>query len=155
MKFLSLLCLLTASLSGLEIIVEEDSNPLINNAILHGLQSYNLPFFNQKDCQFFSIYALDEDSQLLGGLCGDILGRSASVDYAWVDEKKRCQGIGTQLFSQLEALAISKNCQYIQLFTFDFQAKEFYYNLGFECVGTVPNWIEGHDVIFFKKYLAP
>ena len=162
---LSIFCLLMVygitTLSGFEteqapyrVIIEEESNPLVNNAILHGLQSFNLPLFNQKDCQFFSIYALDGNSQLIGGLCGDILGKSASVDYAWVDEKWRGQGIGTQIFSQLEIFAKSKDCQFIHLFTYEFQAKEFYYKLGYECVGTISNWIDDHDVIFFKKYLV-
>ncbi len=138
---------------GYQVIVEEKSNPLVNDIILHGLQSFNLPFFQQKDCQFFSIYAVDENHQIIGGLCGDILGRTANVDYAWVDEEKRRQGIATQLFSQLESFAQSKGCKYIQLFTYEFQAKEFYEKLGFECIAIISNWIEGHDAIFFRKGL--
>lgn len=136
-----------------QIIVEENSNPLVNDAIVHGLQKFNLPFFDQKNCQFFSIYAVDKNSRIIGGLCGDILGRSAGVDYVWVDEEKSRQGIGTQLFSQLETFAKSKNCDCIQVFTYKFQAPEFYKKLGFKCVGIISNWIEGHDVMFFKKYL--
>ncbi|MGL5626412.1 MAG: GNAT family N-acetyltransferase [Candidatus Rhabdochlamydia sp.] len=70
-----------------------------------------------------------------------------------MDERKRGQGIGTQLFKRAEILARTKNCDYIKLFTWAFQAVGFYKKLGFECVGTIPKWIENYDAVFFKKKL--
>jgi len=142
-------------------IVTEFSNPAVATTILHGLENFNLQFFKKGDPSFaldsFVIYARDEQSQIVGGLCAYIfekaVGSWIAVDYAWVEEKMRHQGIGTKLFTQLEELARQKNCTHIQLFTWAYQAPGFYQKLGFECVGTIPAWTEEHDAVFFRKQL--
>jgi GNAT superfamily N-acetyltransferase len=136
-----------------QILLEEEFNPTVNEVIIQGIQKYNLPFFKQSDLQFFVVYARNEQSEVIGGLCGDILGTCACVDYMWVDEKQRGQGIGSKLFAKLENFAKSKKCTSIQLFTYDFQAEKFYKKLGFQSIGIVPKWIEDHDTIFLRKML--
>lgn len=140
-------------------IFEEDSNAEVSNAIVMGLKDFNDRIFEKKySVEFtpFVIYARDENSKVIGGLtgftcCGSPLGSWASVDYAWVDENRRNQGIGTQLFERLEALAESKDCSYIQLYTMDYQAVGFYKKLGFECIGVISKWVENHDVVYLRK----
>ncbi len=144
-------------------IVVESSNPDACSAILNGLEGFNARYFQQKDKSFelntFVIYAKDGQSKTIGGLCGYIFegasGTWAYVDYAWVDESKRHQGIGTQLFEKMEIFANAKRCDYIQLFTFAYQAVGFYQKLGFECVGIIPEWIENYEAVFFRKQLSP
>lgn len=138
-----------------QIFLQEDFNPTVNEAIVQGLQKYNLPFFKQEDLHFFVIYMKNAQSEVIGGLCGDILGKCACVDYMWVEEKLRGQGIGTKLIATLEHYAKNKNCDAIQLFTYDFQAEHFYKKLGFDCIGRIPKWIENHDTVFFRKTLSP
>ncbi|WP_206425200.1 GNAT family N-acetyltransferase [Rickettsiales endosymbiont of Stachyamoeba lipophora] len=61
--------------------------------------------------------------------------------------------MGRKLFAELEQYAKSKNCKYIQLDTFEFQAKPFYEKLGFKCIGTIKEWIKGYDWHFMRKVL--
>ena len=99
----------------------------------------------------------DENSKIIGGLCGYIfksqLGSWAHVDYAWVDESRRLQGLGTELFKRAEIFVRAKNCKTMQLFTWAYQAVGFYEKLGFECIGVIPRWIENYDAVFFRKEL--
>ncbi len=142
-------------------IVTEFSNPAVASTILSGLEQFNLQFFKKRDPSFaldsFVIYAKDDQSQIIGGLSAYIFERASgswiAVDYAWVEEKMRHQGIGTKLFKELEEFAREKHCTHIQLFTWAYQAPEFYKKLGFECVGTIPAWTEEHDAVFFRKLL--
>lgn len=142
-------------------IVVESSNPDICSMILNGLEDFNMKFFRQRyeslEVNSFVIYAKDAHSKIIGGLYGYIFesafGSWANVDYAWVDESRRHQRIGTQLFEKAEILARTKNCDYIQLFTWAYQAVDFYIKLGFECVGIIPKWIENYDAVFFRKKL--
>ena len=140
-------------------IVTETSNPDVCTKILNGLEDFNVKFFKEKhesfNVELFIIYAKDDHSQIIGGINGYIfvsdIGSWASVEYAWVDESSRRVGIGTKLFEKIESLAKMKNCNHIQLLTFDYQAVDFYKKLGFECVGIIPEWIENHDALYFRK----
>jgi len=136
-----------------QIHLEEEFNPTVNEIITQGIQKYNLPFFKQSDLRFFVIYARNDQAEIIGGLCGDILGTCACVDYMWVDEKHRGQGIGSHLIVKLENFAKSNHCVSIQLFTYGFQAEKFYKKLDFRCIGVIPKWIEDHDTIFLRKML--
>jgi GNAT superfamily N-acetyltransferase len=162
LKNFALLLVLSGSLLASDYtIIEESSNPEVCKKILDGLEDFNMHFFRQKDASLevnsFVIYARDENSKILGGLCGYTFesqcGSWAHVDYAWVDESRRLQGLGTELFKRAEIFARTKNCQTMQLFTWAYQAVGFYEKLGFECVGVVPKWIENYDAVFFRKEL--
>ncbi len=52
-----------------------------------------------------------------------------------------------------ETLAREKNCVGIWLDTFDFQAPEFYRQLGFSEFGQVNDYPPGHRRFFFQKCL--
>lgn len=142
-------------------IVTESSNPDVCTTILNGLEDFNVKFFKKKheslELDSFVIYAKDDHSLIIGGLNGYIFesdfGSWAAVDYAWIDENRRHQGIGTELFERVEVLARMKNCNHIQLFTWAYQAVDFYKKLGFECIGIIPEWIENHDAVFLRKKL--
>lgn len=134
--------------------LEEQFNPKVNEAIVGGLQNYNHPFFKQADLKFFVIYLKNTKGEIVGGLTGDILGTCACVDYMWVEEKIRGQGLGSHLLTTLENYAKKQKCTAIQLYTYDFQAEHFYEKLGFDCIGRIPKWIENHDTVFFRKTLS-
>jgi len=92
-------------------------------------------------------------NNIIAGLYGWYSKKYLRVEMTWVNEHYRNQSLGTQLFQQLDIYARSKGCQYIQLDTFDFQARPFYEKLGFACIGTIPKWIEGRDCHFMRKKL--
>ncbi len=149
-------------MSAVDYKIVTENNPKVCSQIQRGLEEFNRDFFRKKYANFeidnFVVYAKGKKGEFLGGICGYIFeGEKAAwcyVDYAWVSEKMRRHGIGTKLFKELERYALSKHCAYIQLFTWKYQAVDFYKKLGFEVVGTIPGWMDGYDAIFFKKNLS-
>ena len=161
-KLLALMALSCSLFSENYIFIEEETNEDLCRRIRDGLEEFNAQFFDRKygsiDVSTFVIHAEDEEAQVIGGLFGYVCsgtdsGAWAHVDFAWVDEKVRLKGIGTQLFERVETLARMKGCNRIQLYTWAYQAVGFYEKLGFDCVGRIPQWIDNHDAVFFTKRL--
>lgn len=75
------------------------------------------------------------------------------VDILWVDENFRGQGIGNKLLKAVENTAKEKGCYLIHLDTFDFQAKDFYLNRGYEIFGILNDCPKGHCRYYLQKSL--
>lgn len=103
--------------------------------------------------QPFSLSIRDENSKIIAGVYGLTFFDYARVEYTWVDEQYRKRGLGRKLFQKLEEYCRSKGCSIIQLDTLDFQSPSFYEKMGFEYIGTVSEWIHGHDCYFMRKML--
>ena len=134
--------------------IDETENPEINSVIKKGIIDYNSPFFGSNSAQPFTIYIKDSKSEVIAGLTGFYKGKYSRVDLLWVQEDYRSKGIGKKLVLKLEEFSKSKGCLYIQLDTFDFQARPFYEKMGFKCVGTVSKWVEERDCYFMRKTLS-
>lgn len=145
----------------MSMIVAEGQVQEICDQIWNGVESFNQSYFRNRsiDVVQFVIYEKDEQGNLIGGVCGSVFhnsndGNWIDIDFAWVDEKHRLKGIGRQLFTRLDLFAKDKTCRYIQLFTWAYQAIGFYQKIGFVSVGTIPQWVEGHDAIFLRKFIV-
>ncbi len=137
----------------INLCIDETNNPDIINVIKKGVFEFNKPYFGSYQSKVITIYAQNEDARVIGGIVGNTLDKYLRVDWVWVDEAYRSQGIGTGLFKVLEKFAYEHHFQFIQLDTFDFQARPFYEKLGFQCVGTIPKWLDGRDCHFMRKTL--
>lgn len=135
------------------IFIDETENSAINTVIKKGIIDYNAPFFGANPSQPFTIYIKDIQSNVIAGLTGFYKGKYTRVDLVWIHEDFRHQGLGRKLILKLEEFSKIKGCRYIQLDTFDFQARPFYEKLGFKCIGTVSKWVEDRDCHFMRKTL--
>lgn len=140
-------------MSDLQVLVDETNDERINNTIKQGVLAFNQPYFGVQEAKPFTIYIIDDNKSILCGLYGCHFDKYIRVDMTWVDESYRKKGFGKKLFQKLDEYARQKHCKYIQLDTFDFQAKPFYEKMGFECIGTIPKWVEGYDCHFMRKTL--
>ncbi|CAM2861519.1 GNAT family N-acetyltransferase [Legionella worsleiensis] len=137
-----------------DIYIDETDNSEISAIIKQGILDYNAPFFGSNFLTPFTIYMKDLQSEIIAGLTGSYRGKYVRVDFFWVHKDFRHQGLGSKLMMKLEEFSKAKECRFIQLDTFDFQARPFYEKLGFECVGTIPRWIEGQDFHFMRKAIV-
>lgn len=143
--------------ASMNIIVDETENKFVIDIIRNGVLEFNAPYFGRNEIKPFVIYSTQSknpNEKILGGLCGYYGKKYIRVDLLWVDESSRQKGIGAELLKKLDEFAYAKNCKYIQLDTFDFQARPFYEKFGYVCIGTVDKWIEGHDCYFMRKTLG-
>lgn len=67
-------------------------------------------------------------------MTGELFGNWLSIQYLWVSEELRGQGIGSKLLKTAEKEAVSRGAKYVFVDTFDFQAPGFYVKHGYEQV---------------------
>jgi len=95
---------------------------------------------------------IEEDGKLIAGLDACITAfKILYVSTVFVDEAYRRKGIGARLIREMEKRAVKMGVNTIRLDTFNWQGKEFYEALGYECVGHYDNTEDGYAEYFFLK----
>jgi GNAT superfamily N-acetyltransferase len=90
-----------------------------------------------------------------GTTIAGVVGRSAygwmRVDVIWVSEDERGKGYGRLLLQRAEETAVERQCKGIHLDTHEFQAPDFYIQLGYEVFGELPDYPKGETHYYLKK----
>jgi GNAT superfamily N-acetyltransferase len=94
-----------------------------------------------------------EPGELLAGLVGRIYYSWIFVEFLWVAEQHRGQGLGRALLVKAEEEAVSRGCTGCWLDTFDFQARGFYERYGYSLFGELSDYPPGHKRYFLQKNL--
>lgn len=92
-----------------------------------------------------------ENNKIIGGIYGRSIWGTLEIKTFVVDELCRGKGIGTKLILEAENEAFQRNCRYISLDTFSFQAPKFYERLGFELIGTETDFPKGFEKYYYRK----
>lgn len=103
---------------------------------------------------FIEVYTEVESQKLVGGLISYIdWGQWLYIDTIWVDAYYRGKGIGKYLIKSAEQKAKNKGIKRARLWTFDFQALNFYKKLDYTVYGKLEDFPEGHTIYYLKKIL--
>ena len=87
---------------------------------------------------------IEDDGKLVAGLDACITNfKILYVSTVFVDEEYRRKGLGARLMREMEKRAAAMGVNMIRLDTYDWQGKEFYETLGYECVGHYDNKEDG------------
>ena len=93
-----------------------------------------------------------------GAIAGGLWGVTA---YGWlftqllvVPEGARGRGLGRRVMALAEAEAKRRGCHAAWLDTFEFQAKDFYEQIGYSCFATLPDFPRGSARYFMRKELG-
>ncbi|CZL28660.1 GNAT family N-acetyltransferase [Legionella pneumophila] len=136
----------------LELAVDTKLLEKQDKIIRDGIINFNAPFTGTKP-ERYSIYVKDNESNIIGGAIVYAHKSSIYVDVLGVSEKYRGMGIGAELLRSVEAEAIKRGIPVSTLDTFSFQAEGFYLKQGYKHLGTIKNYLEGHDRIYLRKLL--
>ncbi|MPY22746.1 GNAT family N-acetyltransferase [Shewanella psychropiezotolerans] len=122
----------------IEVINEEDS--AVFDELVAGVREHKYENMGPEETLPLSVVARDEDNELIGGVSGQTIYRNFLIDVVWVDKKTRGTGLGRRLMELAEVEAKKRGCLTAQLDTLSYQAPVFYQKMGFEIVGTVPEF---------------
>ena len=124
-----------------------------SEALGQGLTAFNKKAIGYDDYQPLFVTLREEDGALLGGLTAETYWGWLYIDILWVSEKKRDQGLGSQLLRAAEAEACKRGCRNVYLDTFSFQALPFYQKHGYTVFGSLPGFPADQTRYFLTKAL--
>ena len=104
------------------------------------VRSYNRSKREAAESESLNLYIEDEHGRLLAGLVAETFGNWLEIEYLFVKEELRGQGIGSQLLQQAESEAKKRNCRYVFVNTYQFQAPAFYQKHGYQEVFTLKDY---------------
>ncbi|CAO3374076.1 GNAT family N-acetyltransferase [Azospirillum argentinense] len=123
---------------------------------IHGeLRAFNERFTAPYDLREIMITVRDDDGALMAGLTGYTNWDWLYVDYLWVHDSRRGDGLGARLLAAAEAEAETRGCRWSRLYTYDFQAPGFYRKQGYEVWAEMEGYPPGHTQIWLRKVLRP
>ena len=104
------------------------------------VRSYNRSKREAAESEPLNLYIEDEHGRLLAGLVAETFGNWLEIEYLFVKEDLRGQGIGSQLLQQAEIEAKKRNCRYVFVNTYQFQAPAFYQKHDYQEVFTLKDY---------------
>ena len=117
------------------------------------VRSYNRSKRETAESEPLNLYVEDEHGQLLAGLVAETFGNWLEIEYLFVKEDLRGQGIGSQLLQQAESEAKKRNCRFAFVNTYQFQAPAFYQKYGYKEVFTMKDYPYTGQRHYYQKVL--
>jgi GNAT superfamily N-acetyltransferase len=106
------------------------------------------------DGRLLGLRIRDGAGELLAALQGWTWASWLEVRTVWVREDARHHGLGRRLVAAAEAEARARGCTRALLDTHGFQAPDFYRELGYAEVATIPDYPPGSAKHIFQKTLG-
>ena len=104
------------------------------------IRAYNRANREPSKSEPLNIYLKDEDGNLVAGMVAETFGNWLEIEYLYVSEDLRRQGIGSKILKMAEKESRNRGCKYSFVDTFNFQAPKFYEKHGYK------------EVFALKKY---
>lgn len=117
------------------------------------VRSYNRSKREAAESESLNLYIEDEHGRLLAGLVAETFGNWLEIEYLFVKEDLRGQGIGSQLLQQAESEAKKRNCRFAFVNTYQFQAPAFYQKYGYKKVFTMKDYPYTGQRHYYQKEL--
>jgi GNAT superfamily N-acetyltransferase len=138
-----------------ELVIEitDSAAELDRRELRDRMYEYNARRTGYRNGQILCCFLRDESGRLVAGLDGFTWGGYARIEYVWVDETLRGQGLGRRLLAAAEREAAARGCETVVVDTHEFQAPELYPKLGYELVGTTHDTPLGYRQFLYQKQL--
>ena len=117
------------------------------------IRSYNLSKREVAESEPLNLYVEDEHGEIMAGLVAETFGNWLEIEYLFVKDDLRGQGIGSQLLQQAESEAKKRNCRFAFVNTYQFQAPGFYQKQGYKEVFTLKDYPYTGQRQYYQKDL--
>ena len=129
--------------------IESQKSQVIGDLI----RSYNRSKREAAESEPLNLYVENDHGELMAGLVAETFGNWLEIEYLFVKEDLRGQGIGSQLLQQAESEAKKRNCRYAFVNTYQFQAPAFYQKYGYKEVFTLKDYPYTGQRNYYQKDL--
>jgi ribosomal protein S18 acetylase RimI-like enzyme len=136
-----------------KIEVARDPTPSDDMVLRQRIWKYNASHIGSRPVHF-SVFVRGAKGDICGGATVYAHPHAVYVDTLWVDEALQRKGLGRRVMEAVEEEARRRKIPQVILDTFSFQAEPFYRKLGYELMGTIPNYMAEFDRVFLKKDLS-
>ena len=116
---------------------------------------YNYAAVGASDGRGLAAFVHDERGEIIAGISGYTWAGMAELEFLWVHESLRGQGIGEQLLAAVEDEARRRGCTLCIVSSYSFQAPGFYQKNGYQVVGSMTGCPPEHTSYWMRKDLAP
>ena len=117
------------------------------------IRSYNRSKREVAESEPLNLYVEDEHGEIMAGLVAETFGNWLEIEYLFVKEDLRGQGIGSQLLQRAESEAKMRNCRFAFVNTYQFQAPDFYLSHGYKEVFTLQDYPYTGQRYYYQKDL--
>ncbi|MEA9393566.1 GNAT family N-acetyltransferase [Acerihabitans sp. TG2] len=100
-----------------------------------------------------AVFTFNDIGSKVAGLVGSTFGNWLNIDYLWVADQLRGEGMGSKLMHAAEREARARGCLYARVDTLSFQARPFYEKQGYQVQMTLNQIPEHHQWYFLTKVL--
>ena len=117
------------------------------------IRAYNQSKREPSKSEPLNIYVEDEQGNLIAGMVAETFGHWLEIEYLYVQENLRGQGIGSNILNWAEKEARERKCKYSFVNTYQFQAPNFYKKHGYEEVFALKEYPYTGERYYYTKAL--
>ena len=121
--------------------------------IANQIRAYNRSKREEAESVPLNLYLEDEKGNLMAGLVAETFGNWLEIEYLFVKEELRGQGIGSKLLQRAESEAKKRNCRFAFVNTYQFQAPDFYLSHGYKEVFILQDYPYTGKRYYYQKDL--
>ena len=117
------------------------------------IRAYNRSNREPSKSEPLNIYLEDEQGNLVAGMVAETFGNWLEIEYLYVSDDLRGQGIGSKILEMAENESRNRGCKYSFVDTFNFQAPKFYKKHGYKEVFALKKYPYTGERYYYTKEL--
>lgn len=117
------------------------------------IRAYNQSKREPSKSEPLNIYVEDQQGNLIAGIVAETFGNWLEIEYLYVQEDFRGQGLGSNILNRAEKEARERKCKYSFVNTYQFQAPNFYKKHGYEEVFALKEYPYTGERYYYTKAL--
>ena len=117
------------------------------------IRAYNRSNREPSKSEPLNIYLEDEQGNLVAGMVAETFGNWLEIEYLYVSDDLRGQGIGSKILETAENESRNRGCKYSFVDTFNFQAPKFYKKHGYKEVFALKEYPYTGERYYYTKEL--
>ena len=136
----------TPVLETTETANEEIEKYLSNSIMAYGIEQMN----GEKPFKIFCSFK-DHKGNLIGAVMGYKTLNLFFITHLYVEKQYRNNGYANTLLKEIENKARLLGCNILRLNTLNKKTNSLYSRAGFETTSTIPNYMNGFDLMYYHK----